>query len=64
MCESVVSNSIYTKKKPLSSVRLLKPEEIGYVVGEGMKENPIDVCDDSDKEWFKSENPRITMFIV
>ena len=42
----VMSAAIYGEKKPSSTVRKLKSEEIGSVVREGMKENPIDVCDD------------------
>ena len=33
-----------------AGVRLLQPNEIGGVVREGMKGNPIDVCDESDDE--------------
>ena len=50
----VMSAAIYGEKKPSSTVRKLKSEEIGSVVREGMKENPIDVCDDSDNEQYSS----------
>ena len=37
-----------------AAVSLLKPNEIGAIVREGMKENPIDVCDESDDEKEKT----------
>ena len=53
MTGSDMRRAIYDiKKEPtsLSAVRLLTSEEMGPVVREGRKENPIDVCDDSDEE--------------
>ena len=52
MSGSAMSASIYDVKKeknPLPSVRLLNTNEIGSVEREGKRENPIDVCDDSDE---------------
>ena len=54
---NIISSAINESKKEVSSVRLLNPKEIGSVVREGMKENPIDVCEDLDEEELKcSEN--------
>ena len=58
MSGSVMREAIYGAKSVSSSVRLLKPEELGSVVREGMKENPIDVCDMSDDECLKSEKQK------
>ena len=52
MSGSAMSSAIYAVKKeekPLSNIRLLKSEEIDFVVREGRVENPIEVCDDSDE---------------
>ena len=58
MSGSVMREAIYGAKSVSSSVRLLKPEELGSVVREGMKENPIDICDMSDDECLKSEKQK------
>ena len=54
----VTAEGNYVSKKEansLSSVRLLTSEEMSHVVCEGRKENPIDVCDDSDEDLKCSE---------
>ena len=51
---NIISSAINESKKEVSYVRLLSPKEIGTVVREGMKENPIDVCD-SDEEDLKCD---------
>ena len=49
----IMSESINGTKKSSSNVSLLKPEELTATYREGRKENPIDVCDDSDEESLK-----------
>ena len=39
-------------------VSILKPNKIGVIVRAGVKENPIDVADDSDDEFVKSEESK------
>ena len=55
MSGSVMRSAIYDNKQAVkieggSEVRLLTGSEIANISREGMKENPIDVCDESDDE--------------
>ena len=48
-----VMRSVFSDMKDgsnqFSSVHVLKSDEIGAIVREGRRENPIDICDDSDE---------------